>query len=715
MPVERPQTTAEFRALFPSVGEVLGGAEVQRLPRSASAPAVAVFAESPTPGGADSKRDSRPVSGAVPNSESRPFSTPILSQVSQAVDQSVQKWYRLIPYAIAVLLIMLLATLYAMFSLELAQPTDTPSALIGATEQVRKAAAAARLAEQQGKVAAAARLAEQQGKVAEAARLAEQQRKVAEAARLAEQQGKVAEAARLAEQQGKVAEAAHLAEQQRKADEARHLAATQGKAAEEAQSAAEQDKAAECLRLIEAQRIVAEAARAAIEQRRNDPANLARIAALLAGAGVDRTALRLTGPRGANAVEKYREVLVRDPDNAQAKAGLVMAVEHYVTLANKAVVDNRFVKASSYLERAAGVLPDAEVVKIARDALQVAQQARQQSVKILRPGTAQSSVSLPAFRDALENGSKGPEMLVIPAGSFRMGDLQGGGFALEKPVHPVRIERAFALGRSEVTFEDYDRFVQVVGGVSANDKGRGRAQRPVINVSWDDANAYAKWLSAQTGKRYRLPSEAEYAARAATQATRYWGNSAREACRYANVHDVTSKNENTTFFWSNHECDDGTAQTATVGKFVANAFGLRDMLGNVEEWTADCWHETHSGAPQNQSARSDAGGCGQRVSRGGSWGSIARRVRSAARNKYATGHRADTQGFRLARDMWSMNCARSFGQGLPQPIRLQVAIRSPQRVSVGALHFTSRTRPYRWFACRSVCMPPRPARVSSDR
>jgi formylglycine-generating enzyme required for sulfatase activity len=166
-----------------------------------------------------------------------------------------------------------------------------------------------------------------------------------------------------------------------------------------------------------------------------------------------------------------------------------------------------------------------------------------------------------------------------------MGDLQGDGFAAEKPVHPVRIERAFALGRTEVTLEDYGQFIQASGRIAANDKGWGCVQRPVIYVSWDDANAYANWLSAQTGKRYRLPSEAEweYAARAGTVTTRYWSNHAREACRYATVHDATSKNENKEFFWNNHECDDGTAQTSPVGKFVANAFGLHDMLGNVEE------------------------------------------------------------------------------------------------------------------------------------
>ncbi|OAD22053.1 Sulphatase-modifying factor domain protein [Candidatus Thiomargarita nelsonii] len=119
------------------------------------------------------------------------------------------------------------------------------------------------------------------------------------------------------------------------------------------------------------------------------------------------------------------------------------------------------------------------------------------------------------FRDRLKDGTQGPEMVWIPAGSFRMGDIQGGGDSDEKPVHKVSITQRFAIGRYEVTFAEYDKFAQATGREKPSDRGWGRGNRPVINVSWDDAVAYTKWLSQQTGQKYRLPTEAqwEYAAR----------------------------------------------------------------------------------------------------------------------------------------------------------------------------------------------------------
>ncbi|MEN8221031.1 MAG: SUMF1/EgtB/PvdO family nonheme iron enzyme [Pseudomonadota bacterium] len=129
------------------------------------------------------------------------------------------------------------------------------------------------------------------------------------------------------------------------------------------------------------------------------------------------------------------------------------------------------------------------------------------------------------FRDRLKDGSLGPEMVWIPAGTFRMGDIQGGGHDNEKPVHQVSVSR-FAIGKYEVTFAEYDKFAQATGRKKPNDRGWGRGNRPVINVSWHDATAYAEWLSQQTGQKYRLPTEAEweYAARAGTTTKYWWGN-----------------------------------------------------------------------------------------------------------------------------------------------------------------------------------------------
>ena len=130
------------------------------------------------------------------------------------------------------------------------------------------------------------------------------------------------------------------------------------------------------------------------------------------------------------------------------------------------------------------------------------------------------------FATASRSGGEGPEMVVIPAGSFHMGDVQGGGDKDEVPVRTVKIQKPFAVGRYEVTFEEYDQFAKAANRQLSSDEGWGRGRRPVINVSWQDAVEYAKWLSEQTGRRYRLPTEAEweYAARGGKETVYWWGN-----------------------------------------------------------------------------------------------------------------------------------------------------------------------------------------------
>ena len=199
-----------------------------------------------------------------------------------------------------------------------------------------------------------------------------------------------------------------------------------------------------------------------------------------------------------------------------------------------------------------------------------------------------------------------PEMVVIPGGSFRMGCVSGRDCEDdEHPVHEVRVE-SFELGKYEVTFEEYDRFTAATGRDRADDEGWGRGRRPVINVSWEDAEAYTKWLSGQTGERYRLPSEAEweYAARAGSVTKYSWGNeigSNRANCRACGSQ------------WDKK-------QTAPVGSFSPNGWGLHDLHGNVWEWVQDCWNGSYQGAPTNGSAW-ESGDCSLRGLRGGSWGS----------------------------------------------------------------------------------------------
>ncbi len=182
-----------------------------------------------------------------------------------------------------------------------------------------------------------------------------------------------------------------------------------------------------------------------------------------------------------------------------------------------------------------------------------------------------------------------PEMVEILAGEFWMGSGDDDEEASdgEKPRHKVTIVKPFAIGKYEVTFDEYDQFAHATGRALPSDQGWGRGRRPVINVSWEDAVAYAKWLSEMTDKPYRLPTEAEweYAARAGSEKPRFWGDDPKQACQYANVADQSYSQAG--YGGETFDCDDGQPVTAEVGLFKANDFGLYDMLGNVLEWAQD--------------------------------------------------------------------------------------------------------------------------------
>ena len=237
------------------------------------------------------------------------------------------------------------------------------------------------------------------------------------------------------------------------------------------------------------------------------------------------------------------------------------------------------------------------------------------------------------FRDC--DGTWCPEMVVVPAGSFMMGSPSGekGRDADEGPVHRVRISEPFAVGVYEVTFEEWEA-CRRGGGCSHNpdDKGWGRGRRPVINVSWQDAQAYVRWLSRVTGKAYRLLSESEweYVARAGTTGPFHFGST------------ITTEQAN---YGSNR------GRTAPVGSFPANAFGLHDVHGNVMERVEDCWHASYRGAPGDGSAWTRGGNCDARVLRGGSWYYGAQYLRSANRYELSAGNRFSFAGFRVARTL----------------------------------------------------------------
>lgn len=239
-----------------------------------------------------------------------------------------------------------------------------------------------------------------------------------------------------------------------------------------------------------------------------------------------------------------------------------------------------------------------------------------------------------------------PKLAVVPAGTFQMGDLSGIGSKDERPVHAVSIAKPFAVGVYEVTFAEWDACVAAGGCVTnPSDEGWGRGARPVINVTWDDAQSYLKWLSAKTGKTYRLPSDAEweYAARAGSSTDYSWGNTPSH--EYAN--------------YGKDECCEGYAEgsdrwvnTAPVGSFAPNAWGLYDVHGNVREWVEDCWHEDgHIGARADGGPRLEGCEANHKTYRGGSWSVMPWLLRTSNHGKSAQDVSFKNLGFRVVREL----------------------------------------------------------------
>jgi formylglycine-generating enzyme required for sulfatase activity len=252
-----------------------------------------------------------------------------------------------------------------------------------------------------------------------------------------------------------------------------------------------------------------------------------------------------------------------------------------------------------------------------------------------------------------------PEMVVIPPGQFVMGSPPGesGRDDDEGPPHIVTIAKPFAVGKHEVTFDEWNACVRDKACAGATDEGWGQGRRPVIHVNYDQAVGYAEWLSDKTGKKYRLLSEAEweYAARGGSDKAQFWGSSPDRACQFANAYDVQGKArydfaKKHNMDWPNFSCDDGYPDTAPVGSFKPNAFGLYDMLGNVWEWVEDCYNKSYDGAPTDGRTWA-TGDCSRRVFRGGSWYSKPARVRSAERSGFEPTVRNFNVGFRVARTL----------------------------------------------------------------
>ena len=266
------------------------------------------------------------------------------------------------------------------------------------------------------------------------------------------------------------------------------------------------------------------------------------------------------------------------------------------------------------------------------------------------------------LRDQFIDGEQcGPELVVLRAGRFQMGSpeherkiamasgAQKNWLARETPQHWVGIERPFAIGRYPVTVAEWRAFAQASGwqpGGDVNWSVPGFAQtdrHPVVGVSWNDARQYVDWLSAHTGKPYRLPSEAEweYACRAGT----------KSAFSFGDAIDTSLANYDGNFTWNGGPRGDYRRGTTPVDQFAPNPWGLHDMHGNVWEWVQDLMHDNYEGAPLDGSAWESGGERARRILRGGSWLYNPRYLRSALRNGFSAVMSNDIVGFRVARDL----------------------------------------------------------------
>ena len=246
-----------------------------------------------------------------------------------------------------------------------------------------------------------------------------------------------------------------------------------------------------------------------------------------------------------------------------------------------------------------------------------------------------TAASKKEFQDPLKSGGNGPVMITVPDGSFEMGSPGSSGNIDERPRHKVTIKK-FAISKYEITFVEYDRFAKATGRKLPDNLYMDRDVTPVIFVSWDDAYYYVKWLSEQTGKKYRLPSESEweYAASAATGTPFWWGFKEEPGKAHC------------------FGCETGLdpRKPAKIGNFDPNPFGIYDTSGNVAEWVRDCWHDNYDNAPSDNSVW-EGGDCAYRVVRGGSFSSPPQSIRSTKRDKLKSDARYDHVGIRVVRDL----------------------------------------------------------------
>lgn len=294
-------------------------------------------------------------------------------------------------------------------------------------------------------------------------------------------------------------------------------------------------------------------------------------------------------------------------------------------------------------------------VPVGRVEVQARALGHRTSIKTIRMGNkgatvrfALSAMTVQAgkvFNDTLRGGAPAPQLVVIPAGAFIMGDDAGP--PSEQPAHEVTITQPFAVSRYEITIGDYLPYLRAQGRQLHERLNPADVSHAVGYVDFADAVGYAEWLSEQTGEKYRLLSEAEweYVARAGSATHYFWGNDETELCRFANIADRTARKNYRD--WDTLDCEDDLVRPGPVGTYEANPFGLYDIYGNVAEWVLDCGMPDYDRAPNDGSAAAEGSGCASHGIRGGSWDSMPIEARSSYRNVATNAN--DDRGIRLLR------------------------------------------------------------------
>jgi formylglycine-generating enzyme required for sulfatase activity len=461
--------------------------------------------------------------------------------------------------------------------------------------------------------------------------------------------------------------------------------------------------------------------RAVIAQVAGEINRRSTIASTLTAASAALEAGSLIGPEGENASALFQQVLALDPGNAEAQAGLETVFAAMMERAVGQAQELDFEAAEATLADALSVLDDRAAVDETRGRIESFREGyladlddeALQSIEAGNFDEAEGAITrllaLGYPRDRIEDlqalltdarlyGSldpgqifademasvlrPGPDLVVMPAGSFMMGSPDGeeGRFDNEGPVHRVTFERGFAISRTEITVADFELFVNATGyrtdaervgesrvydprtgrmdvepGITWRDDYVGEAATPglpVVHVSWNDARAYVNWLGRETGRSYRLPSEAEfeYATRAGSQTPYWWGEGSPEDETENVTGDRDTSPTNANWNVAFRRYSDGFWGPAPVASLRANPFGLFDMSGNVMEWVEDCWHDSFVRAPDDGRSWMNPG-CDRHVIKGGAWSSTPAMTRSAFRLQ-GTADTTDMRvGFRVARDL----------------------------------------------------------------